>query len=84
MKCNPLQLELSGNFCIQFGKALLIMNIHLSHRESMVEYQTELVNDFRCGEDQKYDDDDDDNEDHNDNDDDNDEDNDEKYDDNDK
>ena len=56
------------------------MNIHLSHRESMVEYQTELVNDFRCGEDQKYDDDDDDNEDHNDNE----EDNDEKYDDNDK
>ena len=83
MKCNPLQLELSGNFCIQFGKAILIMNIHLSHRESMVEYQTELVNDFRCGEDQKYDDDDD-NDDHNDNDDDNDEDNDEKYDDNDK
>ena len=57
------------------------MNIHLSHRGSMVEYQTGQVNDFRCGEDQKYDDDDDDNEDHNDNDDDND---DEKYDDNDK
>ena len=37
-ECNQLQLELSGNFCIQFGKLVFFMDIILSHQENTIVY----------------------------------------------